>query len=285
MLQSVAQVRNWVVTHLPIAESLVGYDLFLKLGNDIAAGLPLEVQRLAAGLPYEPGQIIGQLQLMAQAGLLEFAGEPPAPRVVRPTARFVDLLAEYGRTFDRLFIVRDDLRGQQLVATATDPALKAFGKLVYDRVHDLGWLYLHNFGSVCFLMASLVRRIAEAHGHAARISSCYVEIVEPQRRFQLGGQGLGQPGQVDGHAACVVGEALVLDFGLGNVRKAFRRDFPWGVVCDYRRDGAVFGSAPVPGNGTAIWKDDWQSASTETELAACVPFVERLFREYEERFL
>jgi hypothetical protein len=285
MLQSVAQVRNWVVAHLPLAESLVGYDLFLKLGNDIAAGLPLEVHGLAAGLPYEPGQVIGQLQLMAQAGLLEFAGDPPAPRVVRPTARFIALLAEYGRTFDRLFIVREDLRGQQLLVAASDPAMNAFGKLLYDRIYDLGWLYLHNFGSACFLMASLVRRIAVAHNRAARIASCYVEIAGQQQRYLLGAEGMAKPGQIDGHAVCVVDEAAILDFGLGNVRKGYRRDFHWGVVCDYRRDGVVMGAVAVPERETVTWKDDWQSPSTDAELARYAPHIEQLFGEYASRFL
>jgi hypothetical protein len=285
MLQSVAQVRNWVVAHIPLAESLLGYDLFLKLGNDIAAGLPLEVRGLADGLPYETGQVIGQLQLMAQAGLLVFEGEPPAPRVVRPTARFIDLLAEYGRTFDRLFIVREDLRGQQLLVAASDPAMNAFGKLLYDRIYDLGWLYLHNFGSACFLMASLVRRIAVAHGREARIASCYVEIAGQQQRYLLGAEGLAKPGQIDGHAVCVVDEAAILDFGLGNVRKGYRRDFHWGVVCDYRRDGVVMGAVAVPDRETVTWKDDWQSPSTDAELARYAPHIEQLFGEYASRFL
>lgn len=281
MLQSVAQVRNWVVAHIPLTASLVGYDLFLKIGNDIAAGLPLDVDTIAAGLPHAREDVLAHLELMAQARLVGFSelGE------VCPTPDFLALLDEYGRTFDSLFIVREDLRGQQLLIASTDPQLGAFGRLLYDRIYDLGWLYLHNFGSVCFLMASLVRRIALAHGHQARIVTCYAEVAQKRSVFLLGAPGYAKPGQVEGHAACVIDERVVVDFGLGNVRKGHRRDFPWGVVCDFRRDGAAIGAAKVAGGETITWKDDWQSPAADAELARYAPHIEDLFGQYAARFL
>lgn len=284
MLQSVAKVRNWVVENIPHTDSLLGYDLFLKLGNDIIAGLPLDVPSIAAGLPNPQEEVLALLQRMAQSGLLFFAEEGGMP-TVRPTQRFLLLLDKYGRQFDSLFIVRDDLRRHQLHIEVSDPALAAFAKLVYDRVFDLGWLYLHNFGSACFLMASLVNRIAAAHGHESHIASCYVEVSNANGSYLLGGQGMAKPGQIDGHAACVVGGKLILDFGLGNVRKGYRRDFPWGVACDYRRDGHVMGSIVIPGAETAIWKDDWQSPGSDAELARYAPHIEELFGLYAARFL
>lgn len=281
MLQSVAQVRNWVVTHIPLTASLVGYDLFLKLGNDIAAGLPLDVDRITAGLPHAREEVLAHLELMAQARLVGFGelGE------VCPTPDFLALLDEYGRTFDSLFIVREDLRGQQLLIASADPQLGALGRLLYDRIYDLGWLYLHNFGSVCFLMASLVRRIAVAHGQQARIVTCYAEVAYERGNYLLGAPGYAKPGQVEGHAACVIDERVLVDFGLGNVRKGYRRDFPWGVVCDYRRDGAAIGTAQVGAREIITWKDDWQSPAAEAELARYAPHIEDLFGQYAARFL
>jgi hypothetical protein len=285
MLQSVAQVRNWVVEHVPLADTLLGYDLFLKLGNDIiAGGQPLDVDQLAASLPYEPHQVRGHLELMAQAGLLVLAESAPGRHVVHPTPRFMALLEKYSRKFESLFIVREDLRSQQLLSAVSDPELAAFGKMLYDRAYDLGWLYLYNFGSVCFLIASLVRRIAVAHGRQARVAPAYIEIAGPESRYMLGAQGYVQPGQVEGHAVCVVDEKMIVDFGLGNARKGYRRDFHWGALCDYRPAGAVMGAAAVPGRETMTWMDDWKTPHLETEVARYAPHIEGLFAEYAARF-
>jgi hypothetical protein len=284
MLQSVAKVRNWLVEHVPLANSLLGYDLFLKLGNDIIEAHPLDLDSIAAGLPYPQEDVLAQLQRMAQAELLVFSAAD-GKLLVHPTQRFVTLLDKYGRQFDSLFIVREDLRKHQLQMTVSDQGLAAFGKLVYDRIFDLGWLYLHNFGSACFMMASLVNRIAVAHGHQSRVASCYVDVSGAQARYLLGAQGMAGPGQIDGHAVCVIGERMIVDFGLGNVRKGYRRDFPWGLACDYQRDGHVMGSSVLPGAETVTWKDDWQSPGSAEELARYAPHLENLFGEYAARFL
>lgn len=284
VIQSVAQVRNWVVANVPLANSLLGYDLFLKLGNDVVAGLPLDFDTIAAGLPYPADEVAAGLQQMAGAGLVELIAGDHAT-VAQPTARFLGLVDTYSKMFERLFIVRSRLRGNQLLLAVSDPELAAFAQLLYDRVFDLGWLYLHNFGSVCFMMASLVRRIALEHGYDARVVSCYVDITAPRVLYQLGAPGLAKPGQIDGHAAVVINDRMVLDFGLGNVRKGYRRDFPWGAAFDYRRDGAVLGGIAIRREEQAVWKDDWQSPSTERELAGYAPLVEQLFPHYAQRFL
>jgi hypothetical protein len=284
ILQSVAQVRNWVVEHVPCADSMLGYDLFLKLGNDVVAGNPLELRALAAGLPYEREQVAAQLRRLAQAGLVELAAGDGDELAVRPTQLFLTLLDSYGRTFESVFIVRQELRNQQLVVAATDEELAALGRVLYDRVYDIGWLFLHHFGSACFLMASIVRRLAEAHGHSARIASCYVEISGGANRYLLGAQGFAKQGQIDGHAVCVIDDKVIIDFGLGNIRKNYRRDFPWGAVFDCRREGAVLGAMHLPNGETVTWKDDWQSPGTDAELARYAPHIEGLFATYAARF-
>jgi hypothetical protein len=283
ILQGAAQVRNWVVGNVPGADSMLGYDLFIKLGSDAVPGQPLALATLAQGLPYPQEQVEQQLRRLEQAGLL--ALEDGADGLaLRLGERFFDLLELYSRKVESLFIVRQELRDQQLLLRTSDPALAAFGGVLYDRIYDMGWLYLHNFGGVCFLMASIVRRLAELHGHEARIASCYVEVIDGQTRYLLGGQGYAKPGQIEGHAACIVDESVILDFGLGNARKGYRRDFAWGVVCDYRRDGNVLGAITLPTGGTMAWKDDWQSPDTEAELARYAPHMDNLVGQYLARF-
>jgi hypothetical protein len=284
ILQSVALVRNWLVENVPCTDSMLGYDLFLKLGNDFVAGQRLKLAALAQGLPYATEAVHNQLRRFEEHGLVTLGSDADDGVVVEGTERFLALLDRYGRVFDTVFIVRGELRGQQLLVASTQPELADFGRLLYDRMYDLGWLYLHNFGSACFLVSSLVRRLAELHGRRARIVSGQVEVDNQGKTFMLGGQGFAKPGQIDGHAVCVIDDALVLDFGLGNVRKSYRRDFYWGVIADYARDGAVFARLTLPDGVTMTWKDDWQSPNTEAELARYAPHIDDLAGQYVARY-
>jgi hypothetical protein len=277
-------VRNWLVENVPCTDSMVGYDLFLKLGNDFVAGQRLKLSALTQGLPYSAEVVHGQLRRFEEHGLVALGSDADDGLVVESTERFLALLDRYGRVFDAVFIVRGELRGQQLLVASTQPELADFGRLLYDRMYDLGWLYLHNFGSACFLISSLVRRLAELHGRRARIVSGQVEVDNQGKTFMLGGQGFAKPGQIDGHAVCVIDDALVLDFGLGNVRKSYRRDFYWGVIADYARDGVVFARLTLPDGVTMTWKDDWQSPHTEAELARYAPHIDELAGQYVARY-
>lgn len=284
ILQSVALVRNWLVENVPCTDSMLGYDLFLKLGNELVAGQRLKLAALAQGMPYSADAIAGQLRRFEEHGLLVLGSDADDGLVIEATERFLALLDRYGRVFDTVFIVRGELRGQQLLVRSSQPELADFGRLLYDRMYDLGWLYLHNFGSACFLIASLVQRLADLHGRRARIVSGQVAVEHQGKVFMLGGQGLAKPGQIDGHAVCVIDDALVLDFGLGNVRKSYRRDFYWGTIADYRRDGAAFARLVLPDGVAMTWLDDWQSPDTEAELARYAPHLDELAAQYVARY-
>ncbi|SDE15070.1 hypothetical protein SAMN05428966_107121 [Massilia sp. PDC64] len=284
IIRSVALVRNWLVENVPCTDTMLGYDLFLKLGNDVVADQRLKLSALAQGLPYSAEAIAAQLRRFEEHGLLVLASDAGDGLTVEATERFLALLDRYGRVFDTVFIVRGELRGQQLLVRSNHPELADFGRLLYDRMYDLGWLYLHNFGSTCFLVASLVRRLAELHGHQARIVSGQVAVENQGKVFTLGGKGLAKPGQIDGHAVCVIDDALVLDFGLGSARKWYRRDFYWGTIADYQRDGDAFARLVLPDGVTMTWKDDWQSPDTEAELARYAPHIDELAAQYVARY-
>jgi hypothetical protein len=262
---------------------MLGYDLFLKLGNDVVAGQPLQLDVFAQGLPYPAEEVGQQLRQFEQAGLVTLAEGGDGAPALRPTERFLGLLTQYSRMFESLFIVRQPLRSQQLLVETGNAELGELCRVLYDRMYDLGWLYLHNFGSACFLMASLVCRLAQLHGRSARVASCYVEILGGDVRYMLGAEGYAKPGQIDGHAVCIIDESVLVDFGLGNVRKGYRRDFHWGIVSDYRRDGAVLARLEGPGGETTTWKDDWQSPGSEAELARYAPHIDSLAADYVAR--
>lgn len=288
IVQGIAQVRNWVVEHVPATDSMLGFDLFLKLGNDAVAGQPLQLSAFARGMPYSAEAISGHLQQFEQHGLVSLQQDADLGLVVRPTARFFSLLDNYSLVFESKFIVRDELRGQQLLLQSEHADLANLARILYDRVYDMGWLYLHKHGSQCFMMASLVRRLVELHGHQARVASCYVEIdkrlPDATRRFLLGGKGYAAPGQIEGHAAVVIDEKVLVDFGLGNVRKGLRSDFYWGAVADYRRDGPVLARVELAPDESMTWKDDWQAPEGPAELATCASQVEPVIAQYVERF-
>lgn len=289
ILQSVAQVRNWVVEHVPGTDSMLGYDLFIKLGNDAVAGQPLSLSALASRMPYSSDAIAGQLRRFEELGMVTLSNDADQGLILHPTQQFMTLLKQYSLVFESKFIVRDELRGRQLIVQSSHAELAGLCSVLYDRVYDMGWLYLHNFGSTCFMMASLMRRLAELHGHKARVISCYVEITGRQVggqkvRYNLGAPGYAKPGQIEGHAACLIDESLVVDFGLGNVRRNYRRNFYWGALTDYQRNGATFAHMTLPGGETMTWKDDYQSPDSESELARCETLLEGLTTEYLQRF-
>lgn len=176
------------------------------------------------------------------------------------------------------------MRDEQLLVLTDDAALRHFAEALYDHFYDMGWLYLHNFGGICFLMASLVRRVAIAYGHRARVESGYVEVRDAERIFLLGGKGYAAPGQIEGHAYCVIDEALILDFGLGNLRKGYRRDFHWALACPYQPRDGVLGTMTLPQGQTVCWKNDWQTPETQAELQKFEPMAEQLFSNYLAHF-
>jgi hypothetical protein len=285
LLQGVADVRNWVVQNIPAASSLAGYDLFIKITNDYLCGKPLVLDLLSRELPHDEQLVRAQILTLEQAGLM--VEQPMADGgaiALQPTKEFIALVARYQAKFESLFILRKGLRDEQLLVATDDAKLRHFTEALYDHFYDMGWLYLHNFGGICFLMASLVQRAAIAYGHQARVVSGYVEIVSSTHNFKLGGKGFAAPGQIEGHAMCVIDEALIVDFGLGNARRAFRRDFYWALACPYRPQAGVLGQMVLPQGLSVRWKDDWQTPETQSELDKFAPMVEQLFGNYLERY-
>lgn len=285
LLHGVAEVRNWIVQHIPLSTSMVGYDLFLKVGNDYFSGQELELGIVVKELPHSEAEIRAHIIAMEEAGLLveQPCRDGHAIQII-PTERFIELLKQYQTKFESLFILRGDLRQRQLLDAAPNPRLQHLVDTMYDHFYDLGWLYLHDFGAVCFLMSSLVRRVAIAHGFKAKLEICHVEIGSPKGKFLLGSPGYAAPGQIEGHAVCVIDGAVLVDFGLGNVRRNYRRNFYWALACSYAPQGAVMAQMQLPQGETVTWKNDWQTPDGPAEFAKFEAPVEELFKRYVDRF-
>jgi hypothetical protein len=279
LLQGITSARGWLLEHVPVTGSMAGYELFLKIANDCPDGRAIGNKALLAGMRHPEPVLLEQIAKMEAAGLLMVSAGAYVP-----TQQFLALLQNFSKQFDSLFILRKDLRDQQLLVVVQDGPMRDFAATMYDNFHDLGWLYLHNFGAVCFLMASLVARVAAAHGYRARIESCYVEIVKGDSRYLLGAEGYAKPGQIDGHAVCILEECMLVDFGIGNARRHYRRDFPWALACGYQPDAAMLGGIAMTSGETVVWKNDWQSPASQAELARYAPHLDTLYGQYHTRF-
>lgn len=184
---------------------------------------------------------------------------------------------------DTAFIARHALRGALLLNKASQAALAARVERAFDRFFDLGWLYLHNWGANCYLMASLVAEVMRREGHAARLVAGRVEIAMDDHVFVVGGKGVALPGQIDGHAFCVVDECLLIDFALGVARKGFRRDLFWGVAADFQPSedpAAVVARAEHPRAGTLSWSTDSLGEQGRQELSKTAQLVTELMLVY-----
>lgn len=285
LLQGEAIVRNWIVQHIPTSGSLAGYDLFLKISNDFVEGGRAELSVRYGELPHRQGEIDEHVAAMVRSGLLEMreGGSADAAQV-RLTEKFVELLKQFQTKFESQFIPRKDIREQQLRVEIHDERLKNLVVTMYDHFYDIGWLYLHNYAGVCFLMASLVRRVAEAYGFKARVEICHVEIKGPTGSFNLGSPGFAAPGQIEGHAVCIIEDAILVDFGLGNVRRGYRRNFYWALAHPYEQNGTEMAKMTLPSGDTVTWKNDWQTPDGPAELAKYTAFVEEQFQQFVDHF-
>lgn len=272
-------MRQWVMQAIPLTESMVGYDVFLKIGQDFFSGQDLDIDGIASSLPYPRPAVRRQLSRMKDRGLIELQS---GTGLLVPTQTFLDMLHAYRRKFESLFILRKNVREGKLLNQTGDAELARLADVLYDRFYELGWIHAHYLGSACFTMAATLARVLQAHGHQARVAWGYVEIENAGRKFVLGGRGYATPGQVEGHAMCVVDERCIFDFGIGNIRKYFRHDFPWALTTDLQREGTVLAAMETPSGDKVMWKDDWQTPDGQDELMKSLPMAEQLLGRYAE---
>lgn len=285
-LRGATEVRRWLTANLPFTDTLAGQDLFLEIGRAVAAGTSIDLRAMSTELPHPEAAVHQELRKLMRAGLLVPEGpDPSSAQALVPTRQFLALLQAFADELDHVYALRSDLREQQLLLALPDARLRGLLETVYDHFHDLGWLYLHNFGAVCFLMSMLVAGAAQAHGHRARVVSGSLDVLGSDRKiYQLGGPVHVNAGQVAGHAWCVIDESVLVDFGVGGLRRGYRRDFPWGLACAWQPDAPVKGRMAVPGGDEAIWKTDWVFPGSEAEFNKLKPLAQQLAAHYARMF-
>jgi hypothetical protein len=135
---------------------------------------------------------------------------------------------------------------------------------IYYDFKQLGYFDL--YGSICFAMAALTARILRAKGYDTEVKGCHAIFSNPNEDFYLGYEGYAKAGQVEGHVVCVVNGNILLDFGLGNVRKHYQGNFYRAIACAASNNGPVLAAVDF-GNGVrAQWRTDWVGPLIDAEL-------------------
>ena len=287
-------------------------DLLAQLDRAARAGEAISAPALAAACGMAPQRARALLRQLAESGLVEPAGaarvgqapggpgapagpapgapgasspgdQPASPEdgTWSPTPRLPLAMRQFADMADAAFVSRTALRDSLLWARVADPALLQRLQRVFDRFFDLGWLYLHNWGSTCQVTATLAARVLQAEGLRARVCTGSLHIRHGEREFRLGRSGTADPAQVDLHVFCLVQERVLLDFGLGNVRRRFLRGYPWAMAFDTRPEGAVAGVADDLRLGRAEWRTDWTVADAAQQLQAAQEVARRLLPLYD----
>lgn len=92
---------------------------------------------------------------------------------------------------------------------------------------DLEYLgIIEKYGTCCLFINALAAEILKLHHFDVELRACIAVVDQEGRgRFLLGAKEFSLPGQIPSHIVCIINKSVLLDFGLGNVRKNFHSDF------------------------------------------------------------
>jgi hypothetical protein len=231
---------------------------------------------MAAALERPASSVRGVVQRLLRVGLLQGPLEPGDDTPLRPTARLPLVVQQLGEVLDRAFVSRAAVRDALFVASVRDAAMAARLQRLFDSFYDLGWLFLHNWGATCHVAASLVAGALREQGVAARVACGSVAIEHAGRSFRVGRLGDVAAQQMDLHVFCIADERVLVDFGLGNVRRRFSRHYPWAVAVDLAPDGGRAAVIDTPRTGRVEWRTDWTVPEAGEQLAAAQEVAQRL---------
>lgn len=113
----------------------------------------------------------------------------------------------------------------------TDQTTSSTLKQLFADLEYIG--HIKKYGNCCLFISTLVQRLLQTQGYKAEIRICNAIAEKTERRFLLGGRRFSKPGQLATHVICVLNESVLIDFGLGNIRRDFDTDFFQAVVLPY----------------------------------------------------
>lgn len=140
--------------------------------------------------------------------------------------------------------------------------------------------YFAEYGTCCIAMAVILGHILSNMGYRARIQSCYAKFEVGDVNFLLGYKNICRPGQIDGHAVCVIDDKYLIDFGLGNARKSFSPQVPWAIACPLQETPDCIAQAKNQDVLLVSWRTDWSSPAVMQEALRLNPFLTMLMKKY-----
>jgi hypothetical protein len=142
---------------------------------------------------------------------------------------------------------------------------------------------IHKYGKSCFVMAGLVAKILESEGIESRIHACYAVVRRDEQLFTLGFRdAIAGSDQLDGHVVCVAEQRILVDFGLGNVRRYGWPDFWHAIACEIQ-PGKTFPVSLVLSESDSItWFDGSKYHGVNAIMDELRPVIESAFLRYRD---
>lgn len=146
---------------------------------------------------------------------------------------------------------------------------------------DLEYIgHIKKYGNCCLFISTLVQRILQAQGIKAELKTCNAIVERSEVRFLLGGKQFAKPGQLATHVVCIVDDNILVDFGLGNVKRYFYSDFFQAVVLAYNSTAETLSNAKLDQNASLYYIHDNLPEELATEQALQESTIQQALQEY-----
>lgn len=91
-------------------------------------------------------------------------------------------------------------------------------------VSDFDYLGLFDeYGRCCLFINQLLQQVLQHMGYEVQLIPCYAKMESANQRIFLGHRDYIHAGQLAGHLSCLVNQTYIVDFGLGNLHKLYKR--------------------------------------------------------------
>ncbi|MBC3883320.1 hypothetical protein H8K35_18145 [Undibacterium sp. LX40W] len=146
---------------------------------------------------------------------------------------------------------------------------------------DLEYIgHIKKYGNCCLFISTLVQRILQAQGVNVELKTCNAIVERSEVRFLLGGKQFTKPGQLATHVVCIVDGNILIDFGLGNVRRYFYSDFFQAVVLPYNSAAETLSSAKLDQSTSLYYIHDAIPEELASEQSFQEPTMQQALQEY-----
>jgi hypothetical protein len=142
---------------------------------------------------------------------------------------------------------------------------------------------IHRYGNSCFVMAGLVAKILRSAGIESAVHACYAAVRRDEQLLTLGFRDANaRSDPLDGHAVCVAEQRILVDFGLGNVRRYGWPDFWHAIACEIQPGRTFPVSLDLNESDSITWFDGSKNHCVSAIMDELRPVIEAAFVRYRE---